>query len=121
MTFLPICEKKDHFKDRGEKFSIFEKNMLKMLETFFPNATFFLTNESCNHSGHSGYTKTSHFRAIIISKSFIGIKKIERHRQVYQALKQALTTELHALSIIALTPQEAKSHEEVKNVLYSKK
>lgn len=88
--------------------SEFETKMIKMLTRHFPHE-FSLINESDQHKGHNTTHKTnSHFRVTIISKDFDKMTKIERHRRVYQILDQSFKEGLHALSIIALTPEEAK-------------
>ena len=42
----------------------------------------------------------NHYEAIIKSKMFIGLSKIEQHKLVYKSLKGKMGNELHALSII---------------------
>jgi stress-induced morphogen len=46
-----------------------------------------------------------HFQAEIISSSFKGQSRIHQHRRVYEALGNALSGPLHALSIITKTPE----------------
>ena len=41
----------------------------------------------------------NHYSAIIESKQFIGLSKIEQHKLVYKSLKGKMGNELHALSI----------------------
>ncbi|MBL0848877.1 MAG: BolA family transcriptional regulator [Candidatus Liberibacter ctenarytainae] len=66
-------------------------------------------NESHLHIQHqpqfdgSGET---HLRIQIISKEFIGIKSILRHKKIYTLLHTEITSELHALSIEAFSPDE---------------
>ena len=42
----------------------------------------------------------NHYSAIIKSKKFSGLSKIEQHKMVYKSLKGKMGNELHALSII---------------------
>ena len=42
----------------------------------------------------------NHYSAIIKSKLFKGLNKIEQHKLVYKSLKGKMGNELHALSII---------------------
>ena len=42
---------------------------------------------------------SNHYSAIITSKVFNGISKIEQHKLVYKSLKGKMGNELHALSI----------------------
>tara|TARA_B100001175_G_C19371326_1_gene571914 strand:- start:418 stop:648 length:231 start_codon:yes stop_codon:yes gene_type:complete len=41
----------------------------------------------------------NHYSAVIKSKEFNGISKIEQHKLVYKSLKGKMGNELHALSI----------------------
>ena len=48
----------------------------------------------------------THFSATVISKAFEGLRPLERHRIVYEALGSRVGREIHALSISACTPGE---------------
>jgi len=66
-----------------------------------------VTDDSHLHIGHRGAQGGGgHFSVMIVSDSFAGKKLLERHRMVYDALSQALETEIHALSIQAYSPEE---------------
>lgn len=53
-----------------------------------------------------------HFHALIIDSSFINISPVDRHRMVLGPLQEAITQDLiHALSLKAWTPQEARKKE----------
>jgi len=41
----------------------------------------------------------NHYSAIIKSKMFVGLNKIDQHKLVYKSLKGKMGNELHALSI----------------------
>lgn len=48
-----------------------------------------------------------HWQAVIVSASFTGKSRVQRHQLVYQALQSLLqTNELHALTMQTLTPEE---------------
>lgn len=49
----------------------------------------------------------THFAARIISADFAGKRSIARHQMVYRTLGELVGREIHALSIEALTPEEA--------------
>jgi acid stress-induced BolA-like protein IbaG/YrbA len=49
----------------------------------------------------------THFNARIVSESFQGLRGVARHQLVYRALGERVGREIHALSIVALTPHEA--------------
>jgi BolA protein len=43
---------------------------------------------------------------LVVSKRFAGLSTLRRHRLVYDAVGDMMTTDLHALSIQALAPGE---------------
>jgi len=47
-----------------------------------------------------------HFQALIVSNAFEGLPKVRRHQLVYGALGDRMRDEIHALSMITLTPAE---------------
>lgn len=47
-----------------------------------------------------------HFQAVVISDAFRDLSPVKKHQLVYQALGDRMHTEIHALSIKALTPEE---------------
>ena len=65
-------------------------------------------DESDKHLGHSGYQEggETHFKITVISCDFIGMNKILRHKRIYKILEQEIADRIHALSIIAKTPEE---------------
>ena len=64
-------------------------------------------DQSHLHAGHSGAAAGgSHFEVVVVSKAFEGLATLARHRLVYQALGNAMTRDIHALSIKAYTPNE---------------
>lgn len=50
----------------------------------------------------------SHFNLTLISSAFEGLGRLARQRAVNAALREELAGPVHALSIRALTPQEAR-------------
>lgn len=48
-----------------------------------------------------------HFTARVVSRAFAGKRPLQRHQLVYRALGELMGGEVHALSIEALTPEEA--------------
>ncbi len=49
----------------------------------------------------------THFSARIVAGEFTGKRSLARHQLVYRALGELMGREIHALSIEALTPEEA--------------
>jgi BolA protein len=67
-----------------------------------------ITDESHLHAGHAGHRPggESHFRIHIVSESFKGKSRIERHRMVNALLAPELESRIHALAIHANAPDE---------------
>ncbi len=69
-----------------------------------------IVDESHRHVGHAGARDgRGHFHVRIISDAFTGQSPIARHRLVYTALGDLMQTDIHALSIDALTPAQASA------------
>lgn len=64
-----------------------------------------IRDDSARHAGHAGARGGGHFAMTIVSPQFSGKGRMERHRMVYDALG-ALMNDIHALSIVAKTPEE---------------
>ncbi len=52
-----------------------------------------------------------HFEAVIVSESFAGKNRVQRHQMVYQTLGDRMRAEIHALSMKTFTPQEWQSQQ----------
>ena len=64
-------------------------------------------DESHLHAGHEGAKSGGgHFRVTVVADCFTGLSTLARHRLVYDALGDAMGSEIHALGITALTPEE---------------
>lgn len=48
----------------------------------------------------------THFQAVIVSDEFTGKTMVQQHQLVYKALGQSMGTDIHALSMQTLTPEE---------------
>lgn len=65
-------------------------------------------DDSHLHAGHAGARDgRGHFRVRIVAEAFTGLRPIQRHQLVYGSLRELMQTDIHALSITALTPVEA--------------
>ena len=85
--------------------------METQLRTQFAPIHFVLTDESNKHAGHAGARPggETHYRLAMVAAAFEGLSRVERQRQVYQALSEEFDTGLHALSLDLKTPKEAGS------------
>ncbi|MDB5802458.1 MAG: transcriptional regulator [Rhodocyclales bacterium] len=69
-----------------------------------------LVDDSQRHAGHAGAASGGgHYNLRIASAQFDGLTALARHRLVYATLSPLMQREIHALSIIALTPDEAST------------
>ena len=65
-------------------------------------------DDSQLHAGHAGAAGGGHFSVLIISDRFAGLSTLERHRLVYRSLGDLMTSEIHALSMKTLAPDELR-------------
>jgi BolA protein len=85
------------------------------LTTAFTPSALDVVDESARHTGHAGATRDdgsqgeTHFHVRIVSAAFAGVTRVERQRRVYAALADELKGPVHALSLAALTPTEART------------
>ena len=58
------------------------------------------------HTGHKGNGGGGHFNIKVISSHFSQKSQIMRHRLIYQALSDLIPQQIHALSIVAISPTD---------------
>ena len=64
-------------------------------------------DESHFHVGHAGAQDgRGHFRVRIVAEVFTGLPTLARHRRIYRALGDLMQTDIHALSIEAISPND---------------
>lgn len=69
-----------------------------------------IDDESHLHAGHAGAASGGgHFRLEIVAPEFKGLNLVARHRAVYAALNRHIPKEIHALTIVALAPDEVSN------------
>lgn len=76
------------------------------LERRFAPLTLEVLDDSAAHAGHAGAREGGHFRVTLVSEAFRGHSSIHRHRLVYAAVSELMSRDIHALNIIARTPEE---------------
>ena len=87
-----------------------EQQIRQCLETAFQPSELLLKDQSQLHAGHEGARDgRGHFDVTIVSTTFDGKNRIERHRMVYDALGTLLESDIHALRIKTYTPSERQS------------
>ena len=67
-----------------------------------------IVDDSARHAGHAGARPEgeSHFNVEIVSARFAGLSRVARQRLVYEVLADELRTDIHALALKTLTPDE---------------
>jgi len=69
-----------------------------------------IADESARHAGHEGAKAGGgHYLLTIVSHRFISKSALARHRLVYDALREMMHKNIHALSVKAYTPEEFDS------------
>ena len=79
----------------------------KLTEAFAPESLR-VVDESHQHEGHAGHRPggQTHFRLYIVSETFRGKSRVDRHRLINAALQAELQGGVHALAIHAHAPGE---------------
>ena len=78
----------------------------RLLERELSPAALEIIDDSAQHAGHAGAREGGHFRVAIVASSFRGRSQLERHRLVYAAVASLIGHGVHALSIVARSPDE---------------
>lgn len=66
-----------------------------------------IVDDSHKHAGHAGARDgRGHFSVRVVADCFRGLRPVARHRLIYDAAGDLLETDIHALSIQALSPEE---------------
>lgn len=82
----------------------------RRLESAFTPEELLVKDQSKLHAGHAGAEDgRGHFDVRIVAPAFAGLSRLQRHRSVYSALGDLLQSDIHALRITALTPEEHQS------------
>ena len=82
---------------------------LQLAQDFVPE---FLdvANESHQHSVPAN--SETHFKVVLVSQRFDGLRKVARHQQVYAALASQLAGPVHALALHTYTASEWQARQE---------
>ncbi|MPZ55469.1 MAG: BolA/IbaG family iron-sulfur metabolism protein [Rhizobiales bacterium] len=79
----------------------------KLTKAFAPESLR-VVDESHLHTGHAGHRPSgeTHYRVYIVSDSFRGKSRLDRHRMINATLSRELAGGVHALAIHAAAPGE---------------
>lgn len=87
-----------------------EQQIRQRLDEAFQPTELLLKDQSRLHAGHEGAKDgKGHFDVTIVSNTFDGKSRLERHRMIYAALGTLLESDIHAVRIKAFTPSERQS------------
>ena len=81
-----------------------QQQITSKLESAFSPSHLEVLNESHMHNVPPG--SESHFKVVIVSDSFVGLRKVPRHQRLYKELAEELAGEVHALSLHVYTQEE---------------
>jgi BolA protein len=89
-----------------------ETRIREKLNKAFSPIQLMIENESHKHAHHAAMkgaanTGETHFKVSVVSDSFAGQSRVQRHRMVNDVLAEELAGPVHALSVSARTPEEA--------------
>jgi len=87
-----------------------EQQLIERLQQLSPSHLE-VVNES---SGHGGYFpgKESHFKVIVVSDIFAGLRLVQRHQKIYAVAGDLLSPgKIHALAIHAFLPEEGQGQD----------
>ena len=86
-----------------------ESEIRQRLETVFGPQELSVKDQSQLHIGHEGAKDgKGHFDVTLVSQAFTGVNRVQRHRMVYDALRDLLESDIHALRIKAYAPSERR-------------
>jgi len=88
-----------------------ESSIRQKLESYFEPKHLEVLNESFMHKVPKG--SETHFKVVIVSDRFANEPLLNRHRLVNKILEEELKSGVHALSIIAKTPEQWESSSKV--------
>ncbi|MEI2635351.1 MAG: BolA family protein [Methylotenera sp.] len=66
-----------------------------------------IQDDSALHAGHKGNAGGGHFNIKIVSSHFSHKSQIMRHRLIYQALTDLIPQQIHAISILVISPDDS--------------
>lgn len=87
-----------------ERLSRIEQRLRQALQP----SDFVIKDQSHLHAGHAGAEEgKGHYEVRIVAEAFSDCSLMQRHRLVFEALGDLMQTDIHALKIVAKTPDEA--------------
>lgn len=81
-----------------------QQQIQQTLEQQFQPELLDVANESHMHSVPPN--SETHFKVVIVTEAFDGMRKVGRHQRIYAALAEQLAGPVHALALHTYTPRE---------------
>ena len=82
---------------------------LQLAQDFVPE---YLEVDNESHQHSVPVNSETHFKVVLVSQRFEGLRKVARHQQVYAALAAQLAGPVHALALHTYTPAEWQARQE---------
>ncbi|MEO0438503.1 MAG: BolA/IbaG family iron-sulfur metabolism protein [Pseudomonadota bacterium] len=89
---------------------IVETQLKRLVEDQFQPIYLQLDNESNQHSVPAN--SETHFRLVLVSERFAGLRKVARHQLIYEAASELVAGPIHALSMFLYDPLEWRAKEQ---------
>lgn len=83
-----------------------ESQILEKIRTAFQPLRLELENESHRHGFSRG--PEGHFKLLVVSNAFSGLRTLDRHQKIFALLKSEMEAGVHALTIKAMTSEESE-------------
>ena len=87
-----------------------QQKIQRLLEDNFSIKHIVLENESYMHSVPEN--SETHFKLVLVSNDFDGVRKVARHQKVYALTNSLMEEGLHALALHLYTVEEWAAHNE---------
>lgn len=81
-----------------------QATITRKLEEHFAPVHLEVVNESHMHNVPQG--SESHFKVVLASAAFDGLRQVQRHQQVYKTLSDEMSGKIHALALHTYSPEE---------------
>lgn len=87
------------------------QNIMEKLKQKFAPSLLELFNESHMHS--VPLNSETHFKLVMVTENFLGLRPVQRHQSVYTELAEELAGGVHALALHLYTPEEWAQQQKV--------
>ncbi|MGI1678383.1 MAG: BolA/IbaG family iron-sulfur metabolism protein [Cellvibrionaceae bacterium] len=90
---------------------IIQKEIESILDGELAPSYCVVENESYQHSVPEN--SETHFKVIVVSDAFKGVRQVQRHQKIYQLLAAQLKGPVHALALHTFAPEEWEESQQV--------